>query len=200
MAGKRKAPAAWVVAGTAALRRVQAERHLMPKCGATSKSTGQPCGQFPMENGRCYYHGGRTPKGKDWHKPRWPKNTAPDAEQKMEARLRNLAKQEKRRQKRLAKMTAEERAAYDKWKREHPTGTPQHREAKRIARKQNAEAKAQLSQPAVERPLSPESAAIARRIAELRAQLAAMRDSASDARNPANDAGPANSNLGDIFG
>ena len=181
---QKRAPAAWIAAGTCALRRVQAQRHLMPKCGATSKSTGEPCRQFPMENGRCYYHGGRTPKGKNWHKPSWPKKTAPDAEQKVVARLRNLERAEKQRQKRLAKMTPDERTAYDKWKRDHPTGTPAQREAKRLARKQNADARARLTQPRPERPLDPESAAIADRIAELRAQLAA----------------PANPNLGDIFG
>lgn len=200
MAGKRIAPAAWVVAGTIALRRIQAQRHMMPKCGATSKSTGEPCRQFPMENGRCYYHGGRTPKGKNWHKPSWPKKTAPDAEQKMEARLRNLAKQERQRQKRLAKMTPDERAAYDKWKRDHPTGTPAQREAKRLTRKHNADARVRWAQPRPERPLDPERAAIASRIAELRAQLAALRDAAPDEQKPASAADPVNPNLGDIFG
>lgn len=200
MAGKRTAPPAWIVAGTFALRRVQAQRHLMPKCGATSKSTGEPCRQFPMENGRCYYHGGRTPKGKDWHKPRWPKKTAPDAEQKVVARLRNLERAEKQRQKRLAAMTADERAAYDKWKRDHPTGTPAQREAKRLARKQNADARARLLQPGPERPRSPELAALEARIAELRAQIAARCDIAPDEQKSAGAADPSNPNHGDIFG
>ena len=200
MAGKRTAPAAWVVAGTFALRRIQAQRHLMPKCGATSKSTGEPCRQFPMENGRCYYHGGRTPKGKNWHKPSWPKKTAPDAEQKVVARLRNLERAEKKRQKRLAKMTPDERAAYDKWKRDHPTGTPAQREAKRLAREQNADARARLLQPAPERPVDPESAVIARRIEELRTQIAARRDITPDEQKSAGTADPKTLNLGDIFG
>lgn len=200
MPGKRTAPAAWVVAGTFALRRVQAQRHLMPKCGATSKSTGEPCRQFPMENGRCYYHGGRTPKGKNWHKPSWPKKTAPDAEQKVVARLRNLERAEKRRQKRLAEMTPDERAAYDKWKRDHPTGTPTQREAKRLAREQNADARARLLQPAPERPVDPESAVIARRIEELRTQIAARRDITPDEQKSAGAADPKTLNLGDIFG
>lgn len=200
MVGKRTAPAAWVAAGTIALRRVQADRHLMPKCGATSKSTGEPCRQFPMENGRCYYHGGRTPKGKDWHKPIWPKKTAPDAEQKVVARLRNLERAEKQRQKRLAKMTPDERAAYDKWKRDHPTGTPAQREAKRLAQKQNADARARLTKPRTERPLDPERAAIASRIAELRARIAARRDIAPGEQKSADAADPINPNLGDIFG
>jgi len=200
MPGKRIAPAAWVVAGTFALRRIQVQRHLMPKCGAASKSTGEPCRQFPMENGRCYYHGGRTPKGKNWHKPSWPKKTAPDAEQKVVARLRNLERAEKKRQKRLAKMTPDERAAYDKWKRDHPTGTPAQREAKRLAREQNADARARLLQPAPERPVDPESAVIARRIEELRTQIAARRDITPDEQKSAGAADPKTLNLGDIFG
>jgi len=28
------------------------------RCGANAKSTGLPCQRFPMENGRCYFHGG----------------------------------------------------------------------------------------------------------------------------------------------
>jgi DNA invertase Pin-like site-specific DNA recombinase len=35
------------------------------RCGARSKRTGQACRGFAMPNGRCYYHGGATPKGKD---------------------------------------------------------------------------------------------------------------------------------------
>lgn len=200
MPGKRTAPAAWVVAGTFALRRIQAQRHLMPKCGATSKSTGEPCRQFPMENGRCYYHGGRTPKGKDWHKPRWPKKTAPDAERKTVARLRNLERAEKQRQKRLAKMSPDERASYDKWKRDHPTGTAAQREARRLARKQNADARSRLAQPRPERPLDPESAAIAHRIAELRARTAVRCDTAPGEQKPADAANSENPDLWSIFG
>lgn len=200
MAGKQIAPPAFIAAGIIALRRINGQRHLMPKCGAMSKTTGQPCRQMPMENGRCYYHGGRTPKGKDWHKPSWPKKTAPDAEQKVVARLRNLERAEKQRQKRLAKMTPDERAAYDKWKRDHPTGTPAQREAKRLARKQNADARARWAQPRPERPLDPERAAIASRIAELRARIAARPDIAPDEQKSANAADHSNPNLGDIFG
>lgn len=200
MAAKQVAPPAFIAAGIIALRRINGQRHLMPKCGAMSKTTGQPCRQFPMENGRCYYHGGRTPKGKGWHKPSWPKKTAPDAERKVEARLRNLAKQERQRQKRLAKMTPDERAAYDKWKRDHPTGTPAQREAKRLARKQNADARARWAQPRPERPQDPGSVALARRIAELKAQRAALREVAPDEQKSADGADLTNPDLWSIFG
>lgn len=38
----------------------------VPKCGARSKRTGQPCQQPAMANGRCRLHGGKStgpPKG-----------------------------------------------------------------------------------------------------------------------------------------
>jgi len=41
----------------------------LPRCSATAKSTGQPCRREAMQNGRCYFHGGkstgpRTPEGR----------------------------------------------------------------------------------------------------------------------------------------
>jgi hypothetical protein len=181
MAGKRIAPAAWVVAGTIALRRVQANRHLLPKCRAMSKTTGQQCRQFPMGNGLCYYHGGKTPKGKDWHRPQWPKKSSPDAERKMVAHLRDLERREKQRLKRLAKMTDEERAGYEKWHRDRPLGTPAHRAAKRLAKEQNEDARAIFAKKRPERPADPELAAMQDRIAELRALMATMQATADAA-------------------
>lgn len=200
MAGKREAPAAWVAAGTIALRRVQAQRHLIPKCRAKSRTTGEKCRQFSMENGLCYYHGGRTPKGKDWHKPQWPKKSSPDAERKMVARLRDLEKREKQRQKRLAKMTEEERAAFDKWHRDRPLGTPAQREAKRLASKQNKDARARFLQPTPARLVDPKMEAIQARIAELRAQIAAMGEQAPGEHKLAPGDDPDGLTLGGIFG
>ena len=31
------------------------------ECGAYARSTGKPCKQYAMANGRCYLHGGKTP-------------------------------------------------------------------------------------------------------------------------------------------
>lgn len=36
-------------------------------CGAKSKRTGNPCTRPPMANGRCYHHGGATPRGMAMH-------------------------------------------------------------------------------------------------------------------------------------
>lgn len=38
-------------------------------CGAKTKSSGKPCKGKPMANGRCYHHGGPTPKGRN--SPHW---------------------------------------------------------------------------------------------------------------------------------
>ena len=164
---KQQAPAAFIAAGTAILRRIAANRHLVAQCGATAKHSGQPCRQFAMANGRCYYHGGRTPKGKDWHRRQWPDKTAPDAIAKMENKLQMQERAWKARQKRLAKMTPEEQAAHSKWHKERPLGTPEHRERKRLERKQNAEARARFARhkeqaedagAATARPVAPQTA------------------------------------------
>jgi len=35
--------------------------HEPAKCGAYARSSGQPCKQYALANGRCHYHGGKTP-------------------------------------------------------------------------------------------------------------------------------------------
>ncbi|WP_275450106.1 HGGxSTG domain-containing protein [Waddlia chondrophila] len=32
----------------------------MPRCGAYARSSGKPCLQAAMSNGRCYLHGGKS--------------------------------------------------------------------------------------------------------------------------------------------
>ena len=34
----------------------------MARCNAKSKRTGKQCGKHAMSNGKCYFHGGATPK------------------------------------------------------------------------------------------------------------------------------------------
>lgn len=131
-----------------------------------------------MENGRCAYHGGRTPKGKDWHKTRWPNRDAPDAMQKLDRKLKDRQRDEKARKKRLAIMTPEERERHEHWQRTHRPGPPAERARLRADRKQAADARKRLAE--LEReptPANPEAEAIARRIAELerrKAWLAAL--------------------------
>ena len=50
-----------------------AKRAAMPKCGARRRTDGEPCRQPVAEEGkRCRYHGGATPKGRDWHRVQLP--------------------------------------------------------------------------------------------------------------------------------
>ncbi len=37
------------------------EPHVPRKCGAYARSSGQACKQYALANGRCHYHGGKTP-------------------------------------------------------------------------------------------------------------------------------------------
>lgn len=98
--------------GSDALRKFRAERWLHPKCGATAKSTGEPCRQLALENGRCHWHGGATPKGDEWGhrqlraKPR--SKQAPSDWRKAEAKLKKRAAQDRDRIRRLRAMTDEQ--------------------------------------------------------------------------------------------
>ena len=119
-------------------------RPTLPKCGAKSRVTGEPCQQTAMANGRCYVHGGRTPKGDAWHKPRWPNGDAPDAETKLCKKLRDHDRARKRRANRLAAMTPEERERHERWQRTHKPGKAAVRKEARLRREQAAAARAAI--------------------------------------------------------
>ncbi len=113
--------------GLAAARARSVEvRAAMPKCGARRKHDGAPCTQPVAEEGkRCRYHGGRTPKGADWHKPQFPQRGAP-----IEKLGRKLADLERRRAAQAARrraMTPDEKARYDAWHATHASGGPARR-------------------------------------------------------------------------
>lgn len=149
------------------------------KCGARRKHDGQPCQQYAMENGRCYYHGGRVGKGKDWHKPRWPKKSAPDAAQRLARKIQDLEKAARRRERRLARMSPEQRAEYQAWLRTHQPGDAGARATRRRELEQNKEARALLSRdraPSETLLADPKYRAIIDRLAELRALMAAKND------------------------
>ncbi|OBQ77406.1 HGGxSTG domain-containing protein [Mesorhizobium sp. WSM3873] len=127
-AGRQKRRDPWrgsaeqIAVGRAAIMKWNRIRHLQPKCGATRKRDGEPCQNLAMENGRCRFHGGKTGKGANWHKPVWPHRDAPDAETKLNKKLATLQRAASKRAKRVAAMTPEERAAYETWKRSHKPG------------------------------------------------------------------------------
>jgi hypothetical protein len=51
------------------MHKARAALALHPRCGAHCRTTGQPCRNAAMANGRCRMHGGKSPGA-----PRGPKN------------------------------------------------------------------------------------------------------------------------------
>ncbi len=84
-----------------------------PKCGARRKRDGEPCEQRALPNGRCRFHGGRVPKGKDWHRLQPP---APGS--KREAAVARKVKLVEARRAKAAKARAEKVAAMTPAERE----------------------------------------------------------------------------------
>lgn len=145
-------------------------RPKLPKCRATAKSTGEQCQQPAMKNGTCRFHGGRTGAGADWHLPRWPNRTAPDAEAKLQRKLKDLEKAAKKRERKIAAASPEERERHAAWQKSHKPGPAAQRAAARRERRQNADLVAQLH--AISPPLtSPEAADLQSEIDRLEALL-----------------------------
>ncbi|PNG26222.1 HGGxSTG domain-containing protein [Methylocella silvestris] len=126
------------------MKRINAERLAGPRCGARRKRDGEPCQQLILySNGRCRYHGGKTPKGKHWHKLQLP--TADAGADALARKERSVAQRQKKRAAaraaKLADMTPEQRAAYDNQfaKRVMNPGPAKRRAG---IRKQRADAKA----------------------------------------------------------
>ena len=113
---------------------------LKPRCTATAKHSGEPCRQPGMKNGKCRFHGGRTPSGDDWHRPRWPKRDAPNAAEKLAKKLGDLRRRAREREKRLARRSPEGLAAYRAWQRSHQPGSATRRASDRERRKRDREA------------------------------------------------------------
>lgn len=164
------------------------DRPKLPKCTATAKSTGEQCRQPAMANGKCRYHGGRTGSGAAWHMPRWPNRTAPDAEAKLQRKLKDLAKAAKKRERKIAAASPEERERHAAWQKSHKPGPAAQRAAARKERRQNADLVAQL-QAISAPPMSPEAADLQSEIDRLEALLkqssAGAPDITEQARNGA---------------
>jgi hypothetical protein len=123
--------------GRMAITAWNAKRPELPKCGARAKSTGEPCGQLALENGRCAWHGGKTGRKDKWHRPQWPSKSSPKASEKMNRKLRDRERQARKKVKRLAAMTPEERQRYEEWHKAHKPGPAGPRASERARRKQN---------------------------------------------------------------
>lgn len=158
-------------------RKGVAVRAASPKCGAKRKHDGGPCQREATENGRCRIHGGLTPKGDDWHCVQWPKNGKGQG-RKLERKLADMERRQKRLAARLAAMTPAEREKYDAWHRTHQAGAALARAAKRVKRQQANEARRVLSQAKPAATVTEEMA----RILKLQKDLEARRDELEAAR------------------
>lgn len=155
--------------GSAAAKRNLLRFRLGPKCGAKTKRDGHPCQHPAMANGRCYRHGGRTPKGNDWHRPVWPDAASPNAEAKLQRKLRDQRRDAKRRAKRLAAMTPEQQAEHENWQRTHRPGPAAKRA---LTRKERADADSFSQRANAPEPEpSPEQVKLRKLIAALEAEL-----------------------------
>lgn len=113
----------------AALSRYNEARKRLPRCGAKRKSDGEPCQNIPLENGRCKFHGGRVPKGAQWHKVQLPRpETSLD---KMSNKLRDVERRKAKQTRRRAGMNEEEAAAHARWQSAHSPGPPGPRARRR---------------------------------------------------------------------
>jgi hypothetical protein len=162
-----------------AICRAQARRNLaawkaMPRCGALARSTGEPC-RNPAKAGytRCRFHG-TTPKGDNWHRPSWPQRDQLGANTKLNRKLNDLQRAAAKRQKRIKRMSPEQRIAYDEWRRTHAPGSAAARERQREYRRQDRETRLLLSSPKPPSDPTPEARELQNMLDELKAQLAKL--------------------------
>lgn len=156
--------------GAAALTRYNREiRPYRKLCGARTKSTEdhRPCLNLALAgHERCRIHGGATPKGDQWNLTQWPNGKAPDAEAKLQAKLKRIERTRKEKAKRLAAMSPEERQRFEARTKTHAPGSAAERARRRDDRKRAAEIRASLEKPD-DKPVSAE-------LAELQRQAAAL--------------------------
>jgi hypothetical protein len=148
-----------------AIRAYNAMRHTLPKCEAVRRTDGGLCQQIAMANGRCYLHGGRTPRGKDWHRPQPVADAA-----KTQRKLKDMERAAKKRAKRLAAMTPEERKRYEEWRKTHKPGPAGPRAAARARRAQSRDARERFAKMDEPFPQNAEAQALAAAIEALRHQ------------------------------
>lgn len=127
--------------------KMNAVRRALPRCGAKRKRDGCQCEAPALKNGRCYWHGGRTPKGKQWHVRQFPDGRSPNAEDKLARRVQDRQLSDHRRRLRIANMTPEQRAAYEAWRKAHKPGPSAERQYLRTQRKGASELTKLMAEP-----------------------------------------------------
>jgi hypothetical protein len=160
--------------GRDAIRQWNAKRDLMPRCDAVSKSSGGRCRQWPMQNGRCHWHGGRTGRGDLWHLPQYADCSTAAGEAKFNRKLRDLKRYADKRAARLAAMTPEQRARHDAWHRAHAPGAAAPRRANRERTRQSSEARGLIAQQPRQLASDPEATRIERALAAASVELARL--------------------------
>lgn len=162
-------------------------RPFLQLCGAQCR--GQPgkfCQRIPVKGReRCELHGGKTPRGKEWHRKQRPDGSRKSDEWRAMNKLRTAEIRRKELIARLAAMTEEEREAYDRYSRAARPGTPAEREGRKRARQLKKEWANVFDE---QRPMSPEARAIQDEIDRLRAILEQARQ--PDVTEPAAKAAP----------
>lgn len=153
------------------LRRSLEVRANAPKCGAKSRQTGLPCQNPVKEEGkRCRYHGGATPKGKDWHRRQYPSSP-----HRLKGKLKALRRRDREAEERRAAMTPEEREKHEERRRHRQPGTPAERRRASDARKARKIVSALLDKRQRE-----EEGALAAEIKRLEAAAAELEQSMED--------------------
>ncbi|ESY92700.1 hypothetical protein X738_26740 [Mesorhizobium sp. LNHC209A00] len=122
-----------------------------------------------MANGRCAWHGGRSPKGDAWGLPVWPNPDSPDVEKKLQRKLAERERAAKKRAVRLATMSTDQRKRHDAWHAARKPGSAAAREQARSDRRQATELRAMRAKP--QPPPTREAADLESQIAALRAEL-----------------------------
>jgi hypothetical protein len=122
-----------------------------------------------MENGRCHLHGGRVPRGDQWHKRQWPTKDGPAVEKRLHAKEKQIARQTKAREKRLEEMTPEERERHEEWQRTHRAGSAAKRHTARVERESTRRVKSLMAVPDV---TTPELEKLGQEIERLKMELA----------------------------
>lgn len=164
--------------GSAAIRAWNAQRPHLPKCGA-KKRDGESCRNLALANGRCRFHGGRVPKGDQWHRLTYPSGDSPAAEDKFQRKARDHQRRVQRREERFAGMSVDDREGHAHWHRTHKPGPIAKRKRSR-AERQAAIEFAETVQHTVPPPQSPELVELDRRLDEARRRAIELEMLATD--------------------
>ena len=149
----------------------KAERAAAPKCGARRRDGGA-CQKIPVAGRtRCRNHGGASGSGDTWHVIQLPADPA-----KRARKLRDIARRRERQAVRVAALSPEQRAQYEKRKLSMQPGGRAAREAVRRDR----EAALLLNSLRQGTHPSAEAQALASEIATLKVRLATLRSPAEN--------------------